>query len=384
MRAHPRFLPVAVVAVLATLSLYAAEPAWAGGGGEDAGTVQSFLNMVCADIGQSPCPQLPTVTQGVLELAGLLDARPEAIRYDQDVPGTAIFAGNTLAQSPVAQAGLTPLAFIGAQTSRGQATPTQLYDPAANSFFFAVTTLGTGTGTLQPENLNLFYDYQLRTIPVFIKGQTVAKISLPLVVLNSSGSERFVCGALGCPASEAMLQISASCTGGAACLSGNISGDFAGSGTQQTYKAADLGVTFNATFGASPVSKLPHATFAVQVPLVVTPANDAPYFNADPITGQATFTAPQLGYSTPVLGSGASVGIPPYAAPPCPGASCPSTTPPPPSAFGFCASFSNNFTGPIANPAPAVAAFVQLGIDGETLASAPLPSPGLDLPECPF
>ncbi len=85
-------------------------------------------------------------------------------------------------------------------------------------------------------------------MPVFIKGQTVAKISLPLTVLLGNGSERFVCGALGCPASEATLLISATCTGGPACLAGTVSGDFAGSGTQQTYKAADLGVTFSAAY----------------------------------------------------------------------------------------------------------------------------------------
>lgn len=390
MQVRIRSLPIAALAVAALLGLYGTAPAWAGDGGEDAGTVQSFLDGVCSFImpNQTPCPQLPTVSQGILEIAGLFNARPEAVRAGQNVPGGAVYAGNVATLAPVALASLTPLAFKGAMTSRGQATATQLYDPAANSFFYAVTTLGSVGGNSQPQTLNLFYDYLLRTVPVFIKGQTVAKLSLPLAVLNSSnGSERFVCGALGCPASEATLHISASCTGGAACLTGTVSGDFAGTGTQQIYQAADLGVTFSAAFGASPISKLPHATFAVQVPLVVTPANDAPYFAFNLIPDKAVFLVPQTGFPTPKLGSGTSVGIPPYAAPPCAstaGTACPTSTTPPPSSYGFCASFSNNFTGPIGNPAPAVAAFVQIGTDGEALASTPLAGTGASLAECPF
>lgn len=384
-----RFLPIAALAAAALLSLGRAAPAWAGDGGEDAGTVQSFLDTVCSFItpNQTPCPQLPTVSQGILEIAGLFNARPEAVRAGQNVPGGAVYAGNVATLPPVALASLTPLAFKGALTSRATATPTQLYDPAANSFFYAVTTLGSVGGVSQPQTFNLFYDYLLRTVPVFIKGQTVAKLSLPLAVLDSNGNERFVCGALGCPASEATLQITATCTGGPACLTGTVSGDFAGTGTQQTYQAADLGVTFSAAFGASAISKLPHATFAVQAPLVVTPANDPAYFGFNLIADKMVFLNPQTGFPTPKLGSGTSVGIPPYAAPPCAssaGTACPTTTPPPPSAYGFCASFSNNFTGPIGNPAPAVAAFVQIGVDGETLASTPLPGTGATLAECPF
>ncbi|MGH7031023.1 MAG: hypothetical protein ACREE9_03140 [Stellaceae bacterium] len=392
MQVRIRSLPIAALAVLAALCLFRIEPAWAGDGGEDAGNVQSFLDLVCSAVGLSPCPQLPTISQGVLEIAGLLDARPEAVRAGQNVPGRAVYAGNVATEPPVTLASLTPLAFKGAMTSRGQATVTQLYNPAANSFFYAVATLGSVGGDLQPLTLNLYYDYLLRTVPVFIKGQTVAKISLPLAVLSSNGSEHFVCGALGCPASEAILQISATCTGGPACLTGTVSGDFAGSGTQHTYKAADLGVGFSAAFGATPNSRLPHATFAVHAPLIVTAANDAPYSAFNNIANKTVFGADQTGFSAPVLGTGVSIGIPPYAAAPCAslaGTACPTptTTPPtpaPPSSYGFCASFSNNFTGPIGNPAPAVAAFVQIGTDGEALASAPLAATGASLAECPF
>jgi hypothetical protein len=386
MHVRIRSSSVAALVLAAALCCYRAGPAWAGGGGEDAGTVQTFLNSVCSFVGQNPCPQLPTVSQGVLEIAGLLNARPEAVRAGQGVPGSAVNAGNVTVSPPASLASLTPLAFIGAMTSRETATATQLYDPTANSFFYAVTTLGTVEGTSQPQTLNLFYDYLLRTVPVFIKGQTVAKISLPLTVLISNGSERFVCGAQGCPASEATLTITATCTGGPTCLAGTISGDFAGSGTQQSYPAADLGVAFSETFGASPISKLPHATFAVQVPLIVTAANDAPYFAFNDIANKTVFEADDTGFPAPVLGAGVSVGVPPYAAPPCSssaGTAC-SSPPPTSSSYGFCASFSNNFTGPVGNPAPAVAAFVQIGTDGEALVSTPLPGTGATLAECPF
>ena len=376
--------PISRLLILGVVWLCATGQARAGGGGEDAGTVQTFLDSICSAVGQAPCPQLPTASQGILEIAALFNARPEAVRAGQNVSGSAVYAGNVLAQSPVSQASLLPLAFNGARTSRGDAIPTQLYDPAATSFFYAVTTPGTVEGFSQPQTLNLFYDYLLRTVPIFVRGQTVAKISLPLVVLNSSGGEHFVCGPAGCPASEAMLQIKAICTGGPVCLAGNVSGDFAGLGTQQSYKASDIGITFSVTYGSSPISKLPHATFAVQVPLVVTGVNDPAYFAFNDIANTTLFTADQIGHVAPVLGAGNSVGIPPYAAPPCVGATCPSTTPPPPSTFGFCASFSNNFTGPIGNPAPAVGAFVTLGTDGETLASAPLPSTAPAQPRCPF
>lgn len=370
--------------------------AWAGGGGEDLGSVQDLLNGACAAVlpPQVPCPQLPTISQGILEIAGLLNARPEAIRAAAGVTGAAVYAGNTLAPTPpesaqVPLSSLTPLAFLGAPTSRGQATPTQLYDPKANNFFYAVTTLGPVT--LQPQTLNLSFDDLLRTVPVFIKGQNVGKISLPLAVLKPDGAggttEFPVCGAQGCPASIATLQITATCTGGPKCLTGMVTGDFTGTGTQATYPAAQVGVTVSAAFGRSPISSQPHATFSVQVPLLVTMANDPPYFGLSPITGQATFSSDQTGAPAPVLGAGFSVGIPPYAAPPCLGAACPSTTPPappPPTTFGFCASFSNNSTGPVARPAPAVAAFVQIGTDGETLASAALPSPDSVPPLCPF
>jgi hypothetical protein len=384
-------LRIALV-IAALVGIGAIAPARAGDGGADAGTVQSILNTICLDVSQSPCPQLPTVSQGVLELAGLLNTRPEAMRADVKVAGSALYAGNTLTQSPPALSSLTPLAFVGAATAGGQAVPTPIYDPRANSFFYAVMTPGDVGGVEQPVTLNLFYDYLLRTTPTFIAGQVVAKLSLPLVVLRPDGSELAVCGAAGCPASVATLTVKATCTGGAACLKGYVTGDFTGTGAQATYAAEDLGIGLGASYGKSVISTQPHASFAVQVPLVVTAANDAPYFNGflNPITAAPAFSNDQIGHLTPVLGTGVSVGVAPYAAPLCSnpaGTACPAPpAPAPASTYGFCASFSNNFTSPIGKPAPAVAAYVQIGIDGETLVSTPVPpfSPGTTAASCPF
>jgi hypothetical protein len=381
-------LPLAAAAL--AFWVCGAAPALAGGSA-DAGSVQSSLDSVCGNLAnlfnpaqnaQMPCPQLPTVSQGVLEIAALLNARPEAIRALQGVSGAAVYASNPVATAPIDLSQLTPLAFEGALTSRGGATPTQLYNPKANSYFYAATALDPNTG--QPGILNIYYDYLLRSVPVFVKGQTVAKISLPLAVLDMNGNETAVCGAQGCPASVATLILDATCTGGASCLRALVKGDFAGTGTSASYNAKDLGINIAATFGKSPISSLPHATFSVQVPLLITALNDPAYFGFNFVSGLSPFSSDQTGAAAPVLGAGVSVGIPPYAAPLCAnpaGAACP--TPTPVSTYGFCASFSNNFTGPIGKPAPAVAAFVQIGTDGEALASTPLP-PGSGLPQCPF
>jgi hypothetical protein len=205
------------------------------------------------------------------------------------------------------------------------------------------------------------------------------------VILQADGKERAVCGSKGCPASVATLNVTASCTGGATCLKGEVVGDF-GTGVL-SYRAEDLGITVTATFGKSAISPLPHATFIVQVPLVVTVKNDQPYFSSlnNPVTGTATFASDQVGNALPGV-PGTFIGIPPYAAPACAGPAgteCPDE--PPQATFGYCASFSNNFTGPFANPAPAVAAFIQLATNGETLISAPLPPiEEAPAPVCPF
>jgi hypothetical protein len=424
-----RFAMIAI-----SLWLCGAGPAWAGGGGEDAGSVQAVVNEFCQFLGMTSCPQLPTVTQAVLEIAGLQNTSPDYARGPL-ILGICSVAGNSFL-APGAQptstpcdnvalnavnratpatigvadlANLTPLAFT--LNKQGHAVPTQLSDPSAVAFFYAVATQASG----QPDTLALFYDYPPLTSASFAKNQVVAKISLPLQVLSATnGSERVVCGLNGCPASLATLSISATCSGGTACLGASVIGDFSVPGTLNSPSpgAAQLGLQWSVSFGPSPNSKLTHAIFQVNVPLLVTGpsnsaqcgkaisagtldssdcGNDPAYFGVTPagatngsavgsvtginqITGLPTaFSTNDLGFTPAFLGL--PVGIAPSAVPTtCVGASCPV---PLISTYPFCASFlvKGAFT-------PATAAFYSIGTDGTTNLSAPLvPSAGL---ACPF
>jgi hypothetical protein len=117
----------------------------------------------------------------------------------------------------------------------------------------------------------LFYDDPVRTSNAFAAGQVIAKISLPLTVLNQDGStERAV---------PTVLQFKSLAAGGASC---SVTGNFSGSGTQ-TLAAAAIGVNCAVVFGASPGLPHSHTIFEVAVPLVVTAAIDPAY----PITHQS-------------------------------------------------------------------------------------------------
>jgi hypothetical protein len=387
--------------VAAAMWLWAAGSAWAGDGGADAGNIQTFLNSFCGALGITSCPQLPTVTQGVLEVASLGYARPESIRRSQNIPPGSVYAGNPppIPASPVvpvvlpltplafSNLALTPLAFISASTNAGFATPAQLYDPAADTFFSAATTFGTVEGFPQPQVLNLFYDDLARSNRAFTNGQIVAVFSLPLVVLNGDGTERPV---------MTKLQIKSCGNGPTSCFQANATGDFLGNGTPQTQNAADVGVDFALVFGASPTSTHSHAIFEVQAPLVVTVANDPTYFNIvagnfpfffSPqvsIIGTVTFAAENVGFTPTkggILPSGASIGIAPY---PAPTTTVPIPPGPATSTFGFCANLPDNSNGPAARLHPAVATFVGIATDGETLASTPLGASSMPTLQCPF
>ena len=418
-----------IVAILAVIVLCGAGSARAGDGGSDAGTIQSFLDTICTNLGIASCPQLPTVTQGTLEIAGLGYARPEAIRRSQNVAPGSVFAGNPppipsdplvpvtlpVSASAFTNLALVPLAFIGSDAEHDGdrhdlhaspnrnafASPTQLFDPAATSFFSAVTTYGNVAGSPQPQVLNLFYDDPSRKNRRFVAGQQVALISLPLVVYDGQA-----CAAnppAGCTETEVMtvLDVRAVCNGGPSCLTAYAIADFSAFGTKkcrslmaaQKCTAGDLGLGFALVFGASPVSSDPHAIFEVQAPLVVTLANDPVHFNANFNSPQtnlsvpATFGAEDLGFAPGFLG-GKVVGVATYPAPVCAGgAPCPTAPPgaPPPSFrsdFGFCASLPDNGNGH--RPRPAAAAFLGIATDGEVLASAPLGASTSPTLQCPF
>ena len=361
-----------LIAAVAAFWLCCAGSALAGDGGSSGITLQGVLDDICSVFGPTvPCPQLPTVTQQVIEIAGLTNEAPDIIRVLNSVctppgcPQVAVNAVNGLAKSRPAGASdalwyLTPLAFTPGLVA------TQYGDPAAKSFFYAVVLAGANR---QPQTLDLFYDY----LPGTSKLVSSVALSLPLVVLNPDGSERPVAAT-----------VNAVCAG-FVCGSATVSGDFLGTGKKKTYKASLLGLNFDLDFGPSPNSSVPHPIVEVQVPLIVTMQNDPAYFTTapcptgvNPISGYCeAFTKDVHGVPTKILGTGTSVGFAPYAAPPCTATTCPSTppTPPsiPPSYFGFCASFSRN---------PVIAAFASIGTDGTTYASTPTPGAG-STTQCP-
>lgn len=362
------------VGLAAALWLCGSGSALAGDGGEDLGGLNSIIMGLCqnplVNIPPASCPQVPTITQGFLEIAALTNAPPEAVRAVTNVAlGLHADAGNPsrppglnpITAFPVEAASLsnllstlTPLAF--ASQHSGPAAVKQLYDASADTFFYAVAS----GADVQPDKLFLFYEDLSRTNGTFEHGRVVAKFSLPLVGVNST------CSVKPCPV-IATLQISATCTGGPSCLSASFVG---GIGSQQRpVAAASLGVNFQLVFGPSPMSTRSHAIFELQVPLVVTGATDPPYYS-NPIS----FIPSPFLTDLPLTGS---VGIAPSAEPwGLPATSGPAT-------YAFCANLPGNGNGQA--PIPAVAAFYAIATDGETYLSAPfLPIPEGGQIVCPF
>ena len=423
------FPSIVFAGVLTTLSLLYAGSASAGAGAGEQGVL--LLKEICQFLGMSSCPQVPTATQAVLELAGLQTAAPDYVRgpFNLRICGVAgnsaakpvptqpcsilaLNAVNAPVSIPVAVSDLARLAALAFTTNKlGQTVPTEPSDPSANSFLYAVTTEVNG----EPNALTLVYDNPRETS--FAAGQLVAKISLPLQVLSlTDGVERLVCcGVRGSPASVATLQINASANGG---LTAVVTGDFIGDGTQQSHSAAELGLQFPlgspAVLASTPNSRKPHAIFQVSVPLLVTgpsntarcgkaistptsdPAdcgNDPAYFGVTPggatngsaigsstginqITGLPTaFSSDVLGFTPTFLGQ--PIGIAPSAAPPGGSPQCVGTSCTPTYTYPFCSSFLVN--GVLE---PATAAFYSIATNGATNVSAPrTPPAGVT---CPF
>jgi hypothetical protein len=437
-----------IAGVVSALWLCVTGSAWAGGGGgaDAAGLQMAFLNPLCNFLGiiSSSCPQFPTINQIILELAALQNTPPSFVRGQQiggtqgAVVGTCTVAGNfgfspcdsvavNAVNPPLVSANaqqnqnaqgnqpapssllsLSPLAF---KVSQGQAIPVPAGSSGITSLFYAVAT----GAKEQPDKLNLSYDYPGLSNSTFTKGQMVAEISLPLQVLNANGSERLICGpqapgssTASCAVSLAVLQVTAVCSGGPACLSAVVIGDFSVQGTidKQSPTAASLGLQFQLSFGPSPNFPSHHAIFNVNVPLIVTgptPAtaascgneiisgtpvipdpcgNDPAYFGVTPVgtngipTGTPTYVNQASGLPTAFTTNpnGVRVGIAPSAAPETVGNGTTAT-------FGYCASFLANGTTGVH---PAVAAFLTVGTDGTAYASAPVPPiTGVQL-QCPF
>ena len=324
---------------VAALWLSGVGSAWAGGSA-DAGALQAALGKpdgtsgLCAALHMTSCPQLPTITQLVLEIAALANATPEMVRYANSVPQTAaVNAVNPPAGFPVV--GLAdvsvPLAFI---SDGATVVVTDLNDDSANSFFYAATN---GVSGLSPDTLYLFYEYLPLTNQSFAKGQFIADITVPLVVY-SNGTES--------PA-PTMIQIrgATGCGKTSPCVSTTAIGNF-GKGTVAR-DAADLGIIVTLDFSTG------HAIFGVQVKLLVinSPTIDLAYFSNpnDLLYKGATFTGTgKLGFTPKFLGL--PVGVAPVAA-------------------IYAANIANTSGASV----PAVSAYLAIGTDGETLLSAPLP-----------
>lgn len=356
--------------------LFSAGSAWAGSAG-DVGTAQTEVAELCSFLNINPCPQLPTLTQLILEIAGLENTSPDIARFAESVsPTAAINTVNPPAGLPFNPINVAPLAFVSPVTTGGVATVTETGDPAANSFFYAATDGASGTA---PTNLYLTYDYPPLTTSSFAKNQFVANLSLPLVMRNSDNSETAapttirIVGATGCGKTTP-------------CVSATATGSFG------TVSAASLGLNVTLVFGPSPNSSTLHAIFQVRAPLLVTKTNDPAYFTTNPAygpNGQFFYPGLTTSFFNDVLGFtpkflGLPIGVAPYAAPQCPNgpngqpmSNCATASPPPSSNFPFCASIAVNGV-----TRPAAAAFYSIGTVGTTYLSMPLVAPnGVT---CPF
>jgi hypothetical protein len=407
MRAFQRMLPI-FGSALAMLWLGAAQPAEAGDGA-DLGALQNYINTVCSTFGMSTCPQLPTITQAVLEVAAMADIAPEAARSSTAffIPvGPYVDAGNpshppavacsttgcvdplspfTFPIDPAVLSSLRPLAFISAKKGKGPASPTQLYDPSADAFLYAVGGQSpANTNAPGPDTLLLFYDNPDRTDDELKPGDVAAKISLPLTVINSDGATQ--------RAVSAILQYKAPAHGGAGCSASTVTGSFSGTGTQ-TLSPAAIGIDCAVVFAGSPVANRRHAIFEVAVPILITSLDPAiiigsgfafPFASGEP--GFTPAGCPSKTAGGCKLGTdGMSIGIGPNTAPApatqftCDPNGC--SYPPVTANSGTYALCANLPRGGGHSLVPSAAAFYAIAGNGEVLLSAPL-APGIPI-GCP-
>ena len=348
--------------------------AWAGHGGAD---VPNALATVCSTLQNTfgvpvksnagppgtNCPDLPTVTQMVLELAGLLNVSPDVIRFQNGVsPTAAINAVNLPVGDPSELSNVASLAFISTAKRNGVAAVTLPDSEDADSFFYAATA---PVGQSQPTTLVLVYDFPPLRRSEFESNRFIADITVPLVVLSSAGIE-----------TEAPTTIKirgkTGCGKKVTCISATVDSFNGGS---QRLDATALGLTVNLSFKPSANSSEPHAIIEVQAPLLITAATDpvyggtdSPGFNpASPFFPDA-FTKDLSGF--PRLDS--QVGVAPYAVPQ-------SSQSQPATIFPFCATIADDH----GNQRAAVAAFYSISTIGMTYLSAALPDPQNAPTTCP-
>jgi hypothetical protein len=388
--------------------LCAGQPARAGGGSGDLAGVQTEIDAFCGFFVTNCHIPMPTLSQAVLELAGLSSLSPETVRSGFDVPvGNYVHAGNpsrppavpcigstngppcvdplnpfTLPVDTSVLSTLHPIAFTSATTGTGTATPAQLFDSTANIFVYAVAALsakGAINNNSQPDSLLIVYDDTSRTT-----APTAAKIALPLTVLNSDGTERFVPAVLNYKVPGA----------GNDCSASTVTGDFAGTGTTSITAPSNIGVNCAVVLATSPASpQTQHAIIEVTASLVVTKSNDPvifgnggflPAFTSD-VPGAPSANCPGqrciLGYNPKTKIGGMSIGIAPSAGPLGPPSSCTGDNcVPPPAKYAICASLPT--TNASSTLLPSAAGFYVIAGSGEVFLSATLQPSGSIL--CPF
>jgi hypothetical protein len=410
-----------IAGAVAGLWLCSAGAAWAGGGGgADLMGVQALLsdptNGLCKMFNMSSCPQLPTATQAILQVAGLGNNLPEMVgAQNQLPPSDRISAGNPAAVPtnipvdsitgaatlPLATttpstsdvlATLTPLAFLS--QSSGTAQATQLANPNADAFLYAVGVSSSkpakvgATGLTDPDIIYFFYEDLFQKNQKFNTGQTVAKFSFPLTTLSKDPMGNFIERAV-----PITLNFKATIAGD--CSASTVSGDFNGTGTSQTLSPPNaIGIDCAVVSSASPTSTQAHTIFEVAVPLLVTgrcfndagckssPNTDPAYFyTAIKSMGTPAPNPVNMGVFTAFLkdhtNNGLNIGLAPTAGPlGSPPASGSST-------FALCATLPYTTNGPNVQLRPAVGAYYAMATSGEMFLSVPLPLTGASSSECP-
>jgi hypothetical protein len=387
----------------------AAQPAQAGGGSGDLAGVQTEIDAFCSFFVANCHIPMPTLSQAVLELAGLSVLSPDTVRSGFDVPvENYVHASNpsrppavpcigtngnpcvdplnpfTLPVDASVLSTLHPIAFTSAMTgtnTTSTATPAQLFDSEANIFVYAVVALsanGAIKNSSQADSLLIFYDDTSR-----INAPTAAKIGLPLTVLNTDGTERFV---------PAVLNYVPSA--GNDCSASTVTGDFAGTGTTSITAPNNIGVGCAVVLATSPASpKTKHAIIEVTASLLVTKSNDPvifgnggfkPAFTSD-VPGAPSANCPGqrciLGYTPKTKIGGMSIGVAPSAGPLGPPQSCTGANCVPPAAkYSLCASLQTDASG--TTLLPSVAGFSAIAGSGEVFLSATLNPSGPIV--CPF
>jgi hypothetical protein len=394
--------------------LCAGQPARAGGASGDLAGVQTEIDAFCSFFVTNCHIPMPTLSQAVVELAGLSVLSPETVRSGFDVPVENYVGASNASRPPAVPcigtngnpcvdplnpftlpvdasvlSTLHPIAFTSAMTGTNKtstAMPAQLFDSEANMFVYAVVGLsanGAIKNSSQADSLLIFYDDTSRT-----SAPTAAKIALPLTVLNTDGTERFV---------PAVLNYTVP-SGGNGCSASTVTGDFAGTGTTSITAPNNIGVGCAVVLATSPASpQTKHAIIEVTASLLVTKSNDpvifgnggfkpaftsdVPGFTPANCPGQRPSSPCILGFDPKTKIAGMSIGVAPSAGPLGPPPSCTGVNCVPPAAkYALCASLQTDAGG--TTLLPSAAGFSAIAGSGEVFLSATL-NPSTPL-VCPF